>query len=156
MEFREDFFEKEILCDFEVSELMKRAWAAELEILQLVTTLCDRHGIRYFADGGTLLGVIRHQGFIPWDDDIDICLKREDYNRLVPVLLEELPHGFEVAGMFAKTRRFQGAEFGQQLRVIADRTNGTRQSISEDFMVFRSPVWELIYFPLTICREMRN
>ena len=43
MEFREDFFEKEILCDFEVSELMKRAWAAELEILQLVTTLCDRH-----------------------------------------------------------------------------------------------------------------
>lgn len=121
MEFREDFFEKEILCNFEVSELMKRAWAAELESLQLVTTLCDRHGIRYFADGGTLLGVIRHQGFIPWDDDIDICLKREDYNRLVPVLLEELPHGFEVAGMFAKTRRFQGAEFGQQLRVIADK-----------------------------------
>lgn len=92
-----------------------------MEILQLVTTLCERYGIRYFADGGTLLGVIHHQGFIPWDDDIDICLKREDYNRLVPVLLEELPHGFEVAGMFAKTRRFQGAEFGQQLRVIADK-----------------------------------
>lgn len=80
---------------------MKRAWAAEIEILEIVIDICRKHHLQYYADGGTLLGAVRHQGFIPWDDDIDIALKRTDYNTLVSVLPKELPKGFVLGGLHA-------------------------------------------------------
>lgn len=120
MEFAKDFFEKEVREGFEVPEMMKRAWAAQMEVLQVVADVCDRNGIQYFADGGTLLGAVRHKGFIPWDDDIDICLKREDYQRLIKLLPKQLPRGFVVAGMYANEKRLQMAADVPQLRVIAD------------------------------------
>ena len=54
-----------------------------VDILREITTLCDRHNIPYWLDSGTLLGAVRHGGFIPWDDDIDICVPVEDLPRLV-------------------------------------------------------------------------
>lgn len=59
---------------------------------------------------------------IPWDDDIDICVVREEYNRLIQVLPKALPHGFVVAGMYADSERLQKAAFVPHLRVIADET----------------------------------
>ena len=79
MEFPQEFFLDEVRDGFFVPAMMKRAWAAELEILIEIDKICDRHHIRYFIDYGTLLGAMRHKGFIPWDDDIDISMKREDY-----------------------------------------------------------------------------
>lgn len=58
----------------------------EIEILDFVVEVCNTKNLKYFLSYGTLLGAIRHKGFIPWDDDIDICMPREDYN----VLLEYL------------------------------------------------------------------
>lgn len=120
MEFVQQFFEKEIRCGFEISPMMKRAWAAELEVLQVVAEICDRNGLQYYADWGTLLGAVRHQGFIPWDDDIDICLKREDYMELIRILPRELPYGFVMAGMYAETERLRQAALCLNVRVIAD------------------------------------
>ncbi len=120
MEFAQQFFEKEIRCGFEISPMMKRAWAAELEVLQVVAEICDRNGLQYYADWGTLLGAVRHQGFIPWDDDIDICLKREDYMELIRILPRELPYGFVMAGMYAETERLRQAALCLNVRVIAD------------------------------------
>lgn len=120
MEFLPEFFQKEVRCEFEISSMMKRAWAAELEVLEVVADVCERNGLQYFADWGTLLGAVRHQGFIPWDDDIDICLKREEYNELIRILPVQLPKGFVMAGMYADSKRLQQAAVCHNIRVMAD------------------------------------
>lgn len=90
MYFREEYFEEENRDGFLVSQDMKRAWAAQLEVLEEVKRVCTILDIKFFADWGTLLGAIRHRGFIPWDDDMDIAMLREDYMRFLseaPALL---------------------------------------------------------------------
>ena len=64
---------------------------AILGVFREFEKICERHGLRYFAIGGTALGAVRHQGFIPWDDDMDVAMPREDYNRFVDIANEELP-----------------------------------------------------------------
>lgn len=63
----------------------------ELDMYRRVVDICRRHDLRYYALGGTLLGAVRHKGFIPWDDDIDIAIPRPDYDRFVKYAKEELP-----------------------------------------------------------------
>ena len=67
-------------------ELLKEMQSRELEILQACIEVCQAHNIRYYALGGTLLGAVRHKGFIPWDDDIDIGIPRKDYQRFIEVM----------------------------------------------------------------------
>ena len=83
MTFSHSFFEDEIRCDFLVPSMVKRTWAAQMEILDDLAGACQKAGLEYFAEWGTLLGTIRHGGFIPWDDDVDICMKRRDYMYLI-------------------------------------------------------------------------
>lgn len=70
---------------------------AELSILKDIDAVCKKHNIEYFLDSGTALGAARHKGFIPWDDDIDIGMFREDYERFLPLAKEELKEKYVVA-----------------------------------------------------------
>lgn len=95
MQFPDSWFEDEVREGFFIAGMMKRAWAAQLQVLSDVAEVCKRHQITYFADFGTLLGAVRHRGFIPWDDDLDICMKRQDYSRFLAAA-DELPEGYFV------------------------------------------------------------
>ena len=98
-ELKELSFPVEYYCDevregFFVSETMKRYWAAQLVVLSEIDKICKKHSINWYADSGTLLGAVRHGGYIPWDDDIDIGMFREEYTKFIDCAQEELPEGF--------------------------------------------------------------
>lgn len=76
------FFREEVRSGFLVTEKRKKVWAIELEILDLFDKVCRKYGLKWYAYYGTLLGAVRHQGFIPWDDDIDVVMFRDDYEKL--------------------------------------------------------------------------
>lgn len=65
-----------------------------LEIIKLFVQICERHHLRYFMVGGTMLGAIRHQGFIPWDDDVDMGMPRPDYEKFLTIVSDELPRTY--------------------------------------------------------------
>lgn len=86
------FYKEEIRSDFLVTEKRKKIWAAELQMLEKFDEICQKHNLTYYAYYGTLLGAVRHRGFIPWDDDIDVIMFRDDYEKfqeIAPIELEE-------------------------------------------------------------------
>lgn len=82
------FFEEEVRCEYTITKKMKEIWGIEIDLLNEFDRVCKKHSIKYFADGGTILGAVRHKGFIPWDDDIDLALTRDEYTRLCNVSYE--------------------------------------------------------------------
>ena len=85
----------------EESAGMKKAL---LDIYKDVAALCDKYGLVYMMSGGTCLGTVRHQGFIPWDDDLDIMMPRKDYDRLIELLAKgELGDKYEYDAPNAET-----------------------------------------------------
>lgn len=77
--------DKEIICGYEVSAQMKRLWAMELGMVKQFVAVCDEYHLKYWIMGGTLLGAVRHKGFIPWDNDIDLAMPRKDFDKLLEI-----------------------------------------------------------------------
>ena len=76
------------------NEILHQLWSIELEILDVIDQICVAHNLRYSPIYGTLLGAVRHKGFIPWDDDIDLMMPRDDYEAFLALWQQEAPKGY--------------------------------------------------------------
>lgn len=112
--------EEERIADYRVSDKMKKIWNIELQMLDRVQEICKKHGLKYFIVHGTLLGAVRHKGFIPWDDDLDIGMLREDYDRFLKAAALELEPPYAVQNMWTEKDCF----FGGYTRIRNSATTG--------------------------------
>ena len=98
------FFEEEDRCGYRVSRDMKKIWAVELDLLNEFSKACEKYQLKWFVHAGTMLGAIRHKGFIPWDDDIDVVMPRVDYEKFCGIASDVFmdPYFFQTE----KTDRF--------------------------------------------------
>lgn len=85
-----NWLRSEIRGDEFISSWTKEIWAIELDMLYKFMNICNKHNLKWWVDGGTLLGTVRHKGFIPWDDDIDVFMMREDYDKFVDIAKTEI------------------------------------------------------------------
>lgn len=82
---KEFCFEEEIRDGYLVTERVKKIWYTEINLLIAFDRMCKEYNLKYSVCYGTLLGAIRHKGFIPWDDDIDVFMMRDDYNKMLKI-----------------------------------------------------------------------
>lgn len=102
MHFDESYFTGEEREGFFVEETMKRAWAAQIEVVKEIERICKKYNLNYYAGYGTLLGAVRHKGFIPWDDDMDIFMLRDDYGAFLSVVEKEMPEGYALYNVYTE------------------------------------------------------
>ncbi len=88
------FLDEEERCGYVVTKEMKKVWAIMLDLLSEFDRVCSKYGLRYQASWGTLLGAVRHKGFIPWDDDLDVQMFRDDYDQLCEIGPKEFKHPY--------------------------------------------------------------
>ena len=103
-----EFYKEEVRCGYTVNEKMKRVWAVQLEMLDEVERICKANGLKYFADSGTLIGAIRHEGYIPWDDDIDLVMLREDYDKFVQIAPKWLKEDLVLQTVYTEKNYLRG------------------------------------------------
>ena len=82
---------------YTIPSSMKKVWAVQMELLKKLLEVCEKHQLKIWADGGTLLGTVREHGYIPWDDDIDMAMLRKDYDKLLEIAQKEFlpPYHFQ-------------------------------------------------------------
>lgn len=107
----------EIICGYAVSSKMKRLWAMEMEMVKKLVSVCNQYGLTCFIMGGTLLGAVRHKGFIPWDNDVDFIMPRKDFN----VLLEIGPSVFKKPFFFQTPVTEQSSYFRTHAKIRDER-----------------------------------
>lgn len=112
--------EEEIVADYKISDKMKKIWKIQLTMLEEVDWICKKHGLTWFIVHGTLLGAVRHRGFIPWDDDIDIAMPRKDYQKFLKYAQRELKEPLSLHTPETETDIF----WGGYARVRNSQTTG--------------------------------
>ncbi len=129
----ENFFESETRLSFEITSTMKKAWAVQLTLLDQILEIAQSAGIKLWMDYGSLLGAIRHNGYIPWDDDIDICIMREDYIGFLFLLRRKLPECCRVRSFYTTENYTQPKAFISNRDVIDIGKDPEQKEITEKY-----------------------
>jgi len=138
------FFEPETICDFYIDEKRKKIWAVLIDLLRVFDNVCNKYGLKYWLSFGGLLGAVRHNGFIPWDDDLDVCMSRNDYEIL-------LSHADEFRDQYFL--QIPGKDIGYYYSFAKLRnSNTTALSIAFRYQNFNQGCY-LDIFPLDNCKE---
>ncbi len=95
---------EEVRSNFKVTTDRKKLWAVQLDLLEQFIKVCKKYNLNYSMCGGSLLGAVRHDGYIPWDDDIDVMMLREDYEKLCKVADKEFKKPYFFATSFNDTK----------------------------------------------------
>ena len=96
----EDFFKEEVKCDYFISETQKMIWAMEMDLYLVFAEICQKYDLQHFVMYGSLLGAVRHNGFVPWDDDIDVGMPRKDYETFLKIAPKELSEPYALQSPF--------------------------------------------------------
>lgn len=123
------------------NDVLAKTQQIELEILKEVHKICVENSIVYWLEGGTLLGAIRHGGFIPWDDDIDIAMDRKNYENFLKIAQDKLPKGLFL--------QHPSTDPGFKLEMIKIRKDGTK--IVEKGQSFVEPFHQGIFIDIILC-----
>ena len=83
------YFKQGTEAGYHTPQMMKEVWNVQLALVDKLMEVCRRYGLQVWMEGGTLLGAVRHEGYIPWDDDIDLMMPRDDYDRLNKIAAKE-------------------------------------------------------------------
>lgn len=125
MLFKNDYYENEVREGFFIPGMIKRSWAVQINILERVADICKKYGLVWYAAYGTLLGAVRHRGFIPWDDDLDICMFRKDYEIFLDIAKKELPNNYRL--LCLETEQ-------DYSELFARITNGNQIDITDNYL----------------------
>lgn len=126
---REDFLKPEIRCGYNVDVDRKKLWLCELDIMSDFVKVCEKHELTYFLIAGSAIGAVRHKGFIPWDDDLDIGMFRSDFDKFLELADKELSSKYTIEYGLLKP-----GGFSFLLRIRDDRTTGI---VRDEFLVHR-------------------
>lgn len=137
--FPKSFFEEEVRNGFYVDSFRKRMWAVLLDMALELDRVCRKYNLTYYLSDGTLLGAVRHQGFIPWDDDFDVHMPRKDYEKFIT-----LGHEFHNP-IFLQTPNTDPNFFYAPARLRNSNTSGIIPMFK--YQNFNQGIW-LTIFPL--------
>ena len=172
--FIHDIAHDEIRDGFLVTQDRKRIWNKSLEIWRVFHEICQKYGIRYYADYGTLLGVVRHKGFIPWDDDMDFVMFRPEYDRFLQCAAWEIQEPYflqttytdGLTNAYAKIRdsRTTAMEYPDALGVnqgmfidifpLDDAPDGNHEQ--KEFFEIAKELWAILVQHDVVCHAKTN
>ena len=134
-----EYLHDEVKNDFLVDENRKKLWAIMLDMIVEFDKVCKKYDLTYYAIYGALLGAVRHKGFIPWDDDFDVAMPREDYERFIR-LSDEFRHPY-----FLQTPYTDSEYFYSFAKIRNSNTTGVVEMF--EYSKFNHGIW-ISVFPL--------
>ena len=112
IELPEGFLDEEVRCGYTVTKKLKQIWAIELDLYKEFERICKKYDINFSIYWGTMLGAVRHKGFIPWDDDLDVIVDRKGFEKLLKIPQSEYGENY-----FMQTAMSERNYYQQQLRL---------------------------------------